>query len=77
MVVVTRRRQACKLLVLTEACFSGGGIKFLDRRRDRASPKKSSLKIALNRKTLHRKSQKLSIPHPRLVSPIKLRLALS
>ena len=45
--------------------------------RDRASPKKSSLKIALHRETLYRESQKILIPHPRLVSPMKLGLALS
>ena len=45
--------------------------------RDRASPKKSSPKTALNRKTLSRKSQKIPIPHARLTSLVKLGLALS
>jgi hypothetical protein len=45
--------------------------------RDRASPKKSNAKTLLNRKTLYRESQKIPIPHPRLVSPIKLGLALN
>jgi hypothetical protein len=45
--------------------------------RDRASPKKYSPKIALNRRTLYRKPQKTPIASPRLVSPIKLELALS
>ena len=44
--------------------------------RDRASPKKSSPKIALNRRTLYRKSQKIMISSPELASPIKLKLAL-
>ena len=45
--------------------------------RDRASPKKSSPKTVLNMKTLYRESQKILIPHPRLVSPVTLGLALS
>ena len=35
---------------------------------DRASPKKYSHKIALNRKNRYRKSQEICIPHPRLDS---------
>jgi hypothetical protein len=48
-----------------------------NRRHDRASPKKSSPKTALNRNTLYKESQKIPVPHPRLASPIKLGLALS
>jgi hypothetical protein len=44
---------------------------------DRASPKKSSPKIAFNRRTLYRESQETPISSPRLVSPITLRLALT
>ena len=45
--------------------------------RDRASPKKSSPKIAENRRTLYRESPKILNYSPKLVSPIKLGLALS
>jgi predicted amidohydrolase len=42
----------------------------------RASPKKSSPKATLNRRTLYKKSQKIPISSPRLVSPITLGSAL-
>jgi hypothetical protein len=39
--------------------------------------RKTGPKIASNKKTLYRESQKIPIPHPRLASPITLGLALS
>jgi hypothetical protein len=45
--------------------------------QDRASPKNSSPKPTLNKRTLYSKSQKVPISSPRLASPIKLGLALS
>ena len=36
-----------------------------------SSPKKSSLKITLNERTLYSKSQKIPISSPKLVSPIR------
>ena len=42
-----------------------------------ARRKKSSPKNALNRRTLYRKSQKIPISSPKLLSPIQLGLALS
>ena len=45
--------------------------------RDRVRPKKSTIKIALNRRTRYRKSQKTLMYSPRLASPIKVGLALS
>ena len=45
--------------------------------RDRASPKRSSPKIVLNRRALYRESQKIPISSPKVVSPMKLGLALS
>jgi hypothetical protein len=55
-------------------CFCAAGPA---RGRDRASPRKFGPKLALNRETLGRKSQKIPVPHPRLASPIKVGLALS
>ena len=46
------------------------------RGHNRARPKKSSPEIALNRKMLYMKSQKIHISHPILASPIRLGLAL-
>ena len=48
-----------------------------DLRRERASLKTYSPKIGFNRRTLYRKTQKISISSPKLASPIKLGLALS